>query len=120
MCCSKPLTIDCWIPQTLLPPALFRFNISGPLSRPLYLSGTFPSVDIMANPLNVYRGPDSVRSYFDPDSSPPLPLVEIPDCLNPYRQDGVRIYAKMMSMHPANNVKSMPGELSRASVPRSR
>lgn len=61
------------------------------------------------NTLNVYKGPDSVRQYFDPESSPPLPLVEIPDCLNPYRQDGVRIYAKMMSMHPANNVKSMPG-----------
>jgi cysteine synthase len=62
----------------------------------------------MANPLNVYRGPDSVRNYFHPESAPPLPLVEIPDCLNPYRRDGVRIYAKMMSMHPANNVKSMP------------
>ncbi|CEJ82363.1 hypothetical protein VHEMI02433 [[Torrubiella] hemipterigena] len=60
------------------------------------------------NPLNVYRGPDSVKSYFDPDSSPPLPLVELPGNLNPYRQDGVRIYAKMMSMHPANNVKCMP------------
>ncbi|SPO01905.1 probable cysteine synthase B [Cephalotrichum gorgonifer] len=62
----------------------------------------------MANLLNVYKGPDSVRNYFNPDASPPLPLVEIPDCLNPYRGDGVRIYAKMMSMHPANNVKSMP------------
>ncbi|KAJ6446503.1 cysteine synthase B [Purpureocillium lavendulum] len=60
------------------------------------------------NTLNVYKGPDSLRNYFDPESSPPLPLVEVPDCLNPYRQDGVRIYAKMMSMHPANNVKSMP------------
>lgn len=70
----------------------------------------------MANPLNVYRGPDSVKSYFDPDSSPPLPLVEVPDCLNPYRQDGVRIYAKMMSMHPANNVKSMPGKHSPTTV----
>lgn len=60
------------------------------------------------NPLNVYTGPDSIRSYFDPDSSPPLPLVEVPECLNPYREDGVRIYAKMMSMHPTNNVKSMP------------
>ncbi|CAM1502380.1 Fc.00g043640.m01.CDS01 [Cosmosporella sp. VM-42] len=60
------------------------------------------------NPLNVYRGPNSVKDYFDPESSPPLPLVEIPECLNPYRQDGVRIYAKMMTMHPANNVKSMP------------
>ncbi|KAI1767914.1 tryptophan synthase beta subunit-like PLP-dependent enzyme [Hypoxylon sp. FL1150] len=60
------------------------------------------------NYLNVYRGPDSVRNYFDPDSAPPLPLVEIPECLNPYRRDGVRIYAKMMTMHPANNVKAMP------------
>ncbi|GJN77383.1 hypothetical protein PLIIFM63780_000873 [Purpureocillium lilacinum] len=60
------------------------------------------------NTLNVYKGPHSLRDYFDPESSPPLPLVEVPDCLNPYRQDGIRIYAKMMSMHPANNVKSMP------------
>ena len=61
------------------------------------------------NPLNVYKGQDSVKKYFDPESAPPLPLVEIPDSLNPYRQDGVRIYAKMMTMHPANNVKAMPG-----------
>ncbi|KAI2607792.1 tryptophan synthase beta subunit-like PLP-dependent enzyme [Hypoxylon sp. NC1633] len=60
------------------------------------------------NFLNVYKGPNSVRDYFDPDSAPPLPLVEIPDKLNPYRDDGVRIYAKMMTMHPANNVKAMP------------
>ncbi|KAM0385817.1 hypothetical protein ACHAPY_000363 [Fusarium culmorum] len=61
-----------------------------------------------SNPLNVYKGQDSVKNYFDPESAPPLPLVEIPDSLNPYRQDGVRIYAKMMTMHPANNVKAMP------------
>ncbi|KAF9768446.1 hypothetical protein IL306_014266 [Fusarium sp. DS 682] len=60
------------------------------------------------NPLNVYKGQDSIQKYFDPESSPPLPLVEIPESLNPYRQDGVRIYAKMMTMHPANNVKAMP------------
>ncbi|KAH7211733.1 tryptophan synthase beta subunit-like PLP-dependent enzyme [Fusarium oxysporum] len=60
------------------------------------------------NPLNVYHGQDSIQKYFDPESAPPLPLVEIPDSLNPYRQDGVRIYAKMMTMHPANNVKAMP------------
>jgi hypothetical protein len=69
--------------------------------------------DTMAeiNHLNVYSGPDSVRKYFDPDCQLPLPLVEIPECLNPYRADGVRIYAKMMSMHPATNVKVMPGWL---------
>lgn len=65
----------------------------------------------MAGPehLNVFTGPDSVRKYFDPEFSPPLPLVEIPDSINPFRQDGVRIYAKMMSIHPATNVKVMPG-----------
>lgn len=81
-------------------------------SKFFLLSESCNTLFIMAkeNHLNVYKGPDSVRQYFDPESSPPLPLVEIPECLNPYRQDGVRIYAKMMSMHPANNVKSMPGK----------
>ncbi|EGD95895.1 cysteine synthase [Trichophyton tonsurans CBS 112818] len=60
------------------------------------------------NPLNVYSGPDSMKKYFDPDCQPPLPLVEIPHALNPFYDDGVRIYAKMMSMHPANNVKAIP------------
>jgi hypothetical protein len=61
------------------------------------------------NNLNVYKGPDALKEYFNPDIAPPLPLVEIPESLNPYHQDGVRIYAKMMTMHPANNVKAMPG-----------
>ncbi|KJZ78664.1 hypothetical protein HIM_02055 [Hirsutella minnesotensis 3608] len=58
--------------------------------------------------LNVYSGPQSVKDFFDPDCQPPLPLVEIPGCINHLRSDGVRIYAKMMSMHPATNVKVMP------------
>ena len=61
------------------------------------------------NPLNVYTGPESVKKYFDPNEAPPLPLVELPEALNPYRGRGIRVYAKMMTMHPANNVKSMPG-----------
>ncbi|OAL04453.1 cysteine synthase-like protein B [Phaeosphaeriaceae sp. SRC1lsM3a] len=60
------------------------------------------------NPLNIYSGPEAIQQYFDPDVLPPLPLVEIPPCLNPFYGDGVRIFAKMMSMHPANNVKIMP------------
>jgi cysteine synthase len=60
------------------------------------------------NPQNTYTGPDALRQYFDPDCAPPLPLVELPPHLNPYYEDGVRIYAKMMSCHPANKVKSMP------------
>lgn len=61
--------------------------------------------------LNVYSGPDSLRDYHNPDKQPPLPLVEIPLSLNPFRQDDVRIYAKMMSTLPANNVKALPGTL---------
>ncbi|KAJ5295139.1 hypothetical protein PENANT_c035G11320 [Penicillium antarcticum] len=60
------------------------------------------------NECNSYFGPDSLKKYFDPDSQPPLPLVELPPHLNPYYEDGVRIYAKMMTLHPANNVKAMP------------
>ncbi|OCL14469.1 tryptophan synthase beta subunit-like PLP-dependent enzyme [Glonium stellatum] len=60
------------------------------------------------NFLNVYEGVDSVKRFYDPDLQPLLPLVEIPSRLNPFRQDGVRIYAKMMTMLPANNVKALP------------
>lgn len=63
------------------------------------------------NERNIYTGPDALKKYFDPDSAPPLPLVELPEHLNPFYKDGVRIYAKMMTMHPANNVKAMPGNI---------
>ncbi|KAL8673108.1 MAG: hypothetical protein Q9168_002463 [Polycauliona sp. 1 TL-2023] len=62
----------------------------------------------IVNPLNVFRGADSVRQYFNPDEQPPLPLVELPETLNPFRQDGVRIYAKMLTALPAQNVKALP------------
>ncbi|KAG8631575.1 hypothetical protein KVT40_000715 [Elsinoe batatas] len=64
---------------------------------------------VVSNPqANFYAGPDSLKQYYNPDIAPPLPLVEIPESLNPYRQDGVRIYAKMMTMLPAHNVKALP------------
>lgn len=59
---------------------------------------------------NVFKGPDAVARYFDPDQNPPLPLIEIPDRLNPFRSDGVRIYAKLLTALPAQNVKSLPGK----------
>ncbi|KAF2257921.1 cysteine synthase B [Lojkania enalia] len=60
------------------------------------------------NPLNVYFGKDALRNYFNPEYAPPLALVEIPDTLNPFYKDGVRIYVKLMSTHAANNVKAIP------------
>ncbi|PQE12507.1 Cysteine synthase K M:Cysteine synthase B protein [Rutstroemia sp. NJR-2017a BBW] len=61
-----------------------------------------------ANPLNIFKGPDSVAQYFDPDLQPPLPLVELPAKLNPFRSDNVRIYAKILTALPAQNVKALP------------
>lgn len=60
------------------------------------------------NPLNVYTGLNSLRDYHNPNASPPLPLVELPPSLNPYYNDGVRIYAKIMTALPAHNVKALP------------
>ncbi|KAL1856307.1 hypothetical protein Daus18300_010792 [Diaporthe australafricana] len=57
---------------------------------------------------NVYKGTDSLRNYFDPDQQPRIPMVEIPRKLNPFYEDEVRIYVKMMSTLPANNVKALP------------
>ncbi|KJZ71534.1 hypothetical protein HIM_09072 [Hirsutella minnesotensis 3608] len=61
-----------------------------------------------SNPYNVFRGPDSLAQFYDPDQNPPLPLVEIPERLNPMRKHGVRIYAKLLTSLPAQNVKSLP------------
>lgn len=66
--------------------------------------------------MNVFSGPDSLKDYYDPDKNPPLPLVEIPQHLNPFHGQGVRIYAKMMTMLPAHNVKELPA-LSMLSAP---
>lgn len=63
-----------------------------------------------SNPLNVYKGQDGLRNYFDPDFQPLLPLVELPEKLNPFFKDNVRIYAKMLTALPAQNVKALPGD----------
>ncbi len=62
----------------------------------------------MNNHLNVFQGKDSIKQFLNPDNNPPLPLVELPDSLNPYRKNGVRIFAKLMNFLPLGNVKSLP------------
>ncbi len=57
---------------------------------------------------NVFAGPDAVKNFLNPDYNPPLPLVEIPDQLNPFRKDEVRVFAKLMNFLPLANVKSLP------------
>jgi cysteine synthase len=60
------------------------------------------------NPSNVFSGPDSIRKFLDPDGSPPSPLVELPEQLNPFAKQKVRIFAKLLYLLPLLNLKSLP------------
>ena len=42
--------------------------------------------------------------YFGPELQPPLPMVELPASLDAFRDDIVRIYAKMLTALPVQNV----------------
>ncbi|KAJ7835561.1 tryptophan synthase beta subunit-like PLP-dependent enzyme [Mycena olivaceomarginata] len=58
--------------------------------------------------LNVFSGEDALRDFYHPEKALPIPLVELPERLNPYKKDGVHIYAKLLSHTPATNVKLYP------------
>ncbi len=62
----------------------------------------------MQNQLNIFEGPDAIKTFLDPGKFPYLPLVELPSTLNPYTDDNVRIFAKLMNMLPLGNVKAAP------------
>src|SRR5579862_5560424 len=55
-----------------------------------------------------FSGKDSIRNLLNPDCNPPLPLVELPDKLNPFLKQRVRIFAKLMYLLPLLNMKSLP------------
>src|SRR5579863_2034452 len=56
----------------------------------------------------VFSGPDALKRFFDPDLNPPVPLVELPASLNPFAEQQVRIFAKLLYMLPLLNLKSLP------------
>ncbi|KAF7375455.1 Cysteine synthase B [Mycena sanguinolenta] len=56
--------------------------------------------------LNVFSGKNALKDFYDPDKAPPVALVELPS--HPFESDGVEIYAKMLNLLPAANVKSLP------------
>jgi len=58
--------------------------------------------------LNTFEGNNAVLDFINPDNAAFTPLVEIPDHLNPYRKNGVKIFAKLMNALPLANVKSLP------------
>jgi cysteine synthase len=56
----------------------------------------------------VFEGPNALKEFLNPENSPPLPLVELPETLNPFRENGVRIFAKLMFLLPLLNIKCLP------------
>lgn len=56
----------------------------------------------------VFAGDDALNSYLAPSNYAPTPLVELPADLNPFRSNGVHIFAKMMPLVPLMNIKSVP------------
>ena len=62
----------------------------------------------MDSRLGLFEGPTAVKDFLNPDNHPPLPLVELPDDLNPFRNSGVRILAKLMYLLPLLSIKSLP------------
>lgn len=59
------------------------------------------------NSKNAYFGANAVLDYINP-SNQYIPLVELPERLNPFAKDNVRIFAKLMNQTPLGNVKSIP------------
>jgi cysteine synthase A len=59
----------------------------------------------LQNKVNVFTGPSAVRYFLHPQHSVPAPLVELPESLNPYHKDGMRIMAKLMYLTPLFNIK---------------
>jgi len=57
---------------------------------------------------SVYAGDTALKDYLNPANYPPTPLVELPADLNPFKADGVRMFAKMMPLVPLMNIKSLP------------
>ena len=52
---------------------------------------------------------DSIEALYDPDRQAPAPLVLLPPALNPFpAEEKVRLYAKLMYLTPALNLKGAP------------
>ena len=62
----------------------------------------------MENQNNVFEGPAAIRDLLNPGKLSFIPLVELPEKLNPFAGDKVRIFAKLMYMLPLANVKAVP------------
>jgi cysteine synthase len=54
---------------------------------------------------NVYAGSAGLNDFLNPGMQPPTPMVELTASLNPFHQDGVRVFLKLLFMTPIFNSK---------------
>lgn len=57
---------------------------------------------------NVFLGKNAILDFLNPKNHVMIPLVELPKELNPFYDDGVRIFVKLMNTLPLLNIKSLP------------
>ncbi len=62
----------------------------------------------MAKKLNVFKGAKAIEKFLNPGKHAMMPLVELPESLNPYARHRVRIFAKLMNFSALGNVKAVP------------
>ena len=69
-----------------------------------------PPVELTGSNLQsgVFQGPTAIRDFLNPEKHPFVPLVELPDRLNPFCGLQVRIMAKAMYLLPLLSIKSLP------------
>jgi cysteine synthase len=56
----------------------------------------------------VFEGPSAIRDFLNPENHPPIPLVELPEHLNRFAKQGVRVFCKPMYLLPLLTIKSLP------------
>lgn len=57
---------------------------------------------------NFFKGDDGLYEYLQPKKDKMIPLVELPESLNPFLKYDIHIAAKLMNTLPLMNVKSLP------------
>lgn len=70
------------------------------------------------NKNKVFAGENAIFSYLTPGSLGETPLVELPQSLNPFYKDKVRIFVKLTQSVPLSNIKSLPSFTMLSAIPK--
>ncbi len=62
----------------------------------------------MKNNKKIYEGENAIKSFLLPKNFGLTSIVELPEKLNPFKKDKVRIFVKLVHSAPLGNIKSLP------------